>query len=315
MFNCKIDTPILRLNYLDENNNEYYIKRDDLLPFSFGGNKVRIALEYFKDMIEKKCNVIISYGNVRSNLNRVIANMSSVFGFKCYVISPNNIFKESMNSNLVNLMNVEIVNCEKDKVSEAVEETINKCLSNGLSPYYINGNKYGKGNEKTPVNAYVKAFGEIMEHEKKNQNKFDYIFHASGTGSTQSGLICGNLMNNRKIKIIGISVARNSLDGKEYIMKYIKSYFPQYSFNEINENIFFEDNYICGGYGEYNSDIVNLVKKILLSDGIPLDLTYTGKAFSGMSNYIKEHQIKNSKILFIHTGGTPLFFDDIVKLK
>ena len=41
--------------------------------------------------------------------------------------------------------------------------------------------------------------------------------------------------------------------------------------------------------------------------GIPLDATYTGKAFMGMTEYIKE--IKERNILFIHTGGTPLFFD------
>ena len=45
--------------------------------------------------------------------------------------------------------------------------------------------------------------------------------------------------------------------------------------------------------------------------GIPLDATYTGKAFMGMTEYITENMIKNKNILFIHTGGTPLFFDCI----
>ncbi len=46
----------------------YYIKRDDLVPFSFGGNKVRIVQKYFKDMSKKGCDCIITYGNSRSNL-------------------------------------------------------------------------------------------------------------------------------------------------------------------------------------------------------------------------------------------------------
>ena len=31
----------------------------------------------------------------------------------------------------------------------------------------------------------------------------------------------------------------------------------------------------------------------------------------GMCEYLKEANIKDKKILFIHTGGTPLFFNDI----
>ena len=42
--------------------------------------------------------------------------------------------------------------------------------------------------------------------------------------------------------------------------------------------------------------------------------TYTGKAFYGMQDYLREKDIKGKKILFIHTGGTPLFFDSIEKM-
>ena len=36
-----------------------YIKREDLLPFSFGGNKLRIAKEYFSDMQKQGKNCIM----------------------------------------------------------------------------------------------------------------------------------------------------------------------------------------------------------------------------------------------------------------
>lgn len=35
------------------NDNAFYMKRDDLLPFSFGGNKARKALKFKEDIIEK----------------------------------------------------------------------------------------------------------------------------------------------------------------------------------------------------------------------------------------------------------------------
>ena len=44
-----------------------YIKREDLLPFSFGGNKVRIAAELFEDARKKGCEYMISYGPTAPN--------------------------------------------------------------------------------------------------------------------------------------------------------------------------------------------------------------------------------------------------------
>ncbi|NLM60309.1 MAG: 1-aminocyclopropane-1-carboxylate deaminase, partial [Clostridium sp.] len=53
------------------------------------------------------------------------------------------------------------------------------------------------------------------------------------------------------------------------------------------------------------------IKDVLVHDGIPMDTTYVGKAYWGMKEYIKKNEIAEKNILFIHTGGTPLFFDDL----
>lgn len=42
----KYFTPIIKIN--SQLTCNIYIKRDDLLPFSFGGNKVRIAEEFLQ---------------------------------------------------------------------------------------------------------------------------------------------------------------------------------------------------------------------------------------------------------------------------
>ena len=65
------------------------------------------------------------------------------------------------------------------------------------------------------------------------------------------------------------------------------------------------------GYGSYNDEIINTIIYVMKNYGIPMDSTYVGKAFYGMNKYIKENKIKDKNILFIHTGGTPLFFDDL----
>ena len=37
-----------------------------------------------------------------------------------------------------------IVSCSRDNVADTIESVINQCMNDGLTPYYINGDKYGK---------------------------------------------------------------------------------------------------------------------------------------------------------------------------
>lgn len=178
-----------------------------------------------------------------------------------------------------------------------------------MKPYYIYGDKYGQGNEAVPVNAYRKVYDEIIEQEKQHKIKFDMIFHASGTGMTQAGLICGQILNDEKSyekKIIGISTARTCEQEIPVLRKYIKMYLKNDKkyMPLINSFIHLKDKWILNGYGQYNIEILNVIKKTLQIDGLPLDTTYTGKAFYGMLEYIKQQEISGKKILFIHTGGT-----------
>jgi D-cysteine desulfhydrase len=76
----------------------------------------------------------------------------------------------------------------------------------------------------------------------------------------------------------------------------------------------FVDDFVLDGYVSYNNDILMTIKDVLVHDGIPMDTTYVGKAYWGMKEYIKKNEIAEKNILFIHTGGTPLFFDDLEEL-
>lgn len=308
-------TPIDEID-LDLNNNKFYIKRDDLLPFAFGGNKVRIAKEFIDDMHEKKRDCLIGYGNARSNLSRAIANYCSKENIKCHIISPadedgNRI--ETFNSLLSKRCSVVFHECLKTNVANTVEEVIAQCREEGYNPYYIYGSKYGTGNEITPVRAYFKAYKEIKTQLSAMSIDADYIFLTTGTGMTQSGLIAGNKVHHGKERIIGISVARNKEKEKSVIKSYLNSYKLEVTFEYDDRDIIIDDSYICGGYGKYDSSISNTIFDMYLNHGIPLDPTYTGKAFKGMIDYIKKNEIANKNILFLHTGGTPLFFDFILK--
>ena len=71
------------------NDNRFFIKRDDILPISFGGNKVRKAVLFFDDLEKQGCDCIVTYGSSSSNHCRIVANLAASKGIPCYIISPN----------------------------------------------------------------------------------------------------------------------------------------------------------------------------------------------------------------------------------
>ena len=304
-------TPIVKLE--DYEHNEIFIKRDDLLPFSFGGNKVRIAKEFFDDMKKKGADVIVGYGNARSNLSRAIANMASSENIECHIVSSIGTDSERVhtyNSKIVELCDATFHYCTNETVAETVEQVLVQCEKEGKKPYYIYGNKFGKGNEAVPVEAYRKAYGEIQEAEQK----FDYIFLATGTGMTQAGLLIGKHEQQGLEKIVGISVARSAETEAKVLREMLNSYHRMHQKELTEHEIHVVDDYLMEGYGKPNEKIMNLIREMMVSYGVPLDVTYTGKAYYGMREYIKKNHLENQKILFIHTGGTPLFFDNITKI-
>lgn len=293
------------------NNNSFHIKRDDLIPVSFGGNKARKAVLFFEDIKKTNSDCIVTYGSSSSNHCRVIANIATSKGLPCHIISPLETNKLTANSKMIKLFGAKIIKCPVVKVKETIDNTMRELKNNGYKPYFIQGG--GHGNIGTQ--AYVNAYKEIKDYEKNNNTCFDYIFHASGTGTTQAGLICGKIINKDNRKIIGISIARKNPYGSQVVLDSVNSHLESINKKPTNiADIDFTDDYIVEGYGTHNIEITRTIKEMLINEGIPLDTTYTGKAFWGMKEYIKKNQIMDKNILFIHTGGTPLFFDDLEEI-
>lgn len=293
-FLLNFETSIIKLS--DDHNN-IYIKKEDEIPFSFGGNKVRIAAKYFLELIEKDHDIVITYGASSSNLCRVIANMAARYGIKCVIISPEDNYLETPNSKMVNFLGTEIVKCPITKVKQTIDNVFSHYQATN-KPYFI----YGGGHGINGTEAYRCVFKQITNFEKNNNLTFDYIFITLATGTSMSGLIVENTLSKSDKKIVGISIARELNQAQKVMCEALSHY------NISTANYTITDQYRCGGYGLYNDSVTDTIKFQLKYNGLNLDTTYTGKSFAGMKDFLNEKKISNKNILFIHTGGTPLFF-------
>ena len=292
--------------------NKIYIKRDDLIPVSFGGNKARKAEYFFREIDNGGYDSVVTYGSSSSNHCRIVANMAAARGLPCYIISPEEASEPTFNSKMVDeLFKAKRTTVPVKEVHNTIEAMLSELKEIGKKPYFIPGG--GHGNLGTQ--AYVDCYEEIREYEAQNNIHFDYIFHASGTGTTQAGLVCGQLIHGDKRKIVGISIARKNPRGRDVVLDSVRDYFNEKKIlvdeKSVQEATIFEDAYTGDGYGKENAEINQTIRDVLIQHGIPLDATYTGKAFCGLKRYLNENGIAGKNILFIHTGGTPLFFNHL----
>lgn len=288
--------------------NHLFMKREDLIPFSFGGNKARKAQLFFREIDKGEYDCVVTYGSGSSNHCRVVANECCRRGIECYIISPEEASEATFNSQMMELFGAEITTVPVSEVHDTIENKISELKAAGKHPYFIEGG--GHGNIGTE--AYVQCYEEIKEYEEAEAVHFDYIFFASGTGTTHAGLVCGQLLNKDKRQIIGISIARKNPRGRDVVIQSIRDYLKGSVDEEaVQAATVFIDDYTTS-YGKDDSRVTETIEMVLKTYGIPLDATYTGKAFMGMTEYLKDTKGKN--ILFIHTGGTPLFFDALNKM-
>lgn len=301
-------TPLYHV-YDDEYQNRIFIKRDDLIPVSFGGNKARKAINFFAEIDSGDYDCIVTYGSSSSNHCRIISNMAAGRHMPCYIISPQEASVPTFNSQLMEMFGAEIIVVNVENVHETIENKLSELRNSGKKPYFIAGGGHGD----LGTQAYVECYDEIVQYETDNHIKFDYIFFASGTGTTQAGLVCGQLFHKDERNIVGISIARKNPRGRQVIINSINEYLDgcgaDASINEIENKTVFIDDYTGSGYSKANEEINADIRKMMIMHGIPMDTTYVGKAFSGMKKYIAANNINKLNILFIHTGGTPLFFD------
>lgn len=275
--------------------------RDDLYPFLGGGNKGR-KIKYIEKAVDANhCNAVVTTGGIQSNHCRALAILSAQRGWKCTLVLHGNaedFKKQNGNALVMRLSGANIIFTEATGISAAMDTAMADYKLAGFSPYYI----WGGGHTLEGGLAYIESISELAAYTKANNWHPDYIFLASGTGSTQAGILAGLDKYNMDTQVIGISVARKKEPAAQVVSEFYDKLCTHYNIKKTGRNVIVSDDYLCGGYEKYNDELMELSQNAIKNHGFILDTTYSGKAFYGMQHYIKTNHIKGN-ILFWHTGG------------
>ncbi|MBP3302237.1 MAG: pyridoxal-phosphate dependent enzyme [Opitutales bacterium] len=284
------------------------IVRDDLFPGIGGGNKARKAAEYEREFFRCGIDALVTTGGIQSNHNRAMAALAAKNGWECHIVyhgSRERFESGGGNAALVRVFGATAEFVEADQISGAMDAAMERFRRNGKRPYYVTGG----GHDSPGGNAYVNAVAELYAYGEMNAWKPDVIFHASGTGSTQAGILVGlEKVGWGDVKVIGISVARQEERGAQAVSDFTKKLAVEHGISPdvFNGRIRFCADFLCGGYEKYSGEMKIFLEKTIRETGIVFDTTYSGKALFGMSKQLEQSDFRGNA-LFWHTGGVMNF--------
>lgn len=285
------------------NNRYVQVVRDDIYPAIGGGVKARKACYYESAMRQGSYDACVTTGGIQSNHNRAIALMCAKNGWRCHIVyhgTRQRFEAEKGNALLVRKSGATYEFVEAEQIGPAMDAAMNRLTAEGLKPMYI----HGGGHDLPGGIALVEAVRELKEKCGAEDYKPDYIFHASGTGSTQAGIAVGlDLVGWSDVKLIGISVARQKERGTQVIEDFANLLADHYGIEKDYRGcIDFNTDYLCGGYERHTPEMAEFLDEVMKSTGLMFDTTYSGKALYGMCDYINKNDI-HANVLFWHTGG------------
>lgn len=280
------------------------VVRDDLFPFIGGGGKARKAVEYEVMLREGGYNALVTCGGIQSNHNRAMALMAARNGWKCHLCIQGieeRFLQEKGNALLNRLSGAECELIRPEDTAVAMDRAMEKLKAEGFNPYYV----HGGGHDLPGGTSFVKAVEELKRQCEAEDYKPDYIFHASGTGSTQAGIVVGlEKVGWGDVKVVGISVARQQERGKQVIAEFANMLGEHYGMKkDFTNDIIFCTDYLYGGYEQYTLEMSAYLEYAMKETGLMFDMTYSGKGFYGMMDYVKKSHLDDKNIMFWHTGG------------
>lgn len=291
-----------------------YMKRDDLLGLTSGGNKTRKLEFLMAEALEQEADTILTCGAVQSNHCRLTLAAAVKEGLKCQLILeervPGSYAPEASGNNflfrLLGVEDVRVVPGGSDMMAE-LEKLAEELRAQGRKPYIIPGG----GSNPTGALGYVSCAQEIQEQAFEMGIKFDHIVSASGSAGTHAGLISGIIGNNMNIPMTGISVNRPKEVQTDAVFSLAERTLEKLgSANKIKrEDVVVFDDYVGPGYSRPTQSMVDAVQLLARTEAILMDPVYTGKTMAGMLDLIRKGYFKDCEnILFVHTGGSPALY-------
>lgn len=279
-----------------------FIKRDDVIPFGFGGNKVRKLAFMTAAAKADGADVLMTVGGVQSNHCRATAAAAATLGMRC-VLVLNGTPPPAPTGNLLldTLLGAE-VHFVRERADRAPRMA---ALAAGLRAEGRRPVEIPLG-ASTPLGALglALAVGELADQGCIP----DVIVHASSSAGTQAGLTAGCTLFGLPTRVVGVSADERADDLRANVYAVIAGIGDLLGVDSERlagaRPIEVDDTRVGGGYGVPTDASREAVTLFARHEGVFVDHTYTAKAAAGLVAGVRDGAFETAaSVLFWHTGG------------
>jgi D-cysteine desulfhydrase family pyridoxal phosphate-dependent enzyme len=289
---------------------ELWLKRDDLIGFGLGGNKVR-GLEFLlADALAQNADILVTGAGVQSNHVRASAAAAAYAGLRCIAVfwgdEPSRV---EGNYRITRMLGAEpVFTGDSDRVS--VDIGIQHCCEDlrrlGLRPYAIpRGGACALGSL-----GHLQAARELYQQCQAQGFMPEAVAMATGSGGTHAGWLLGTRMLGSPWAVESFTVSREVAEAREQVASLASQAAALLGLAHRfapNEAIV-HGGFIGQGYGIPSPEAAAAIQLLARSEGVLLDPTYTGKAMAGLLWRIRQRLTQYRSWVFLHTGGAPALF-------
>ena len=283
---------------------ELWIKREDLLPVAFGGNKLR-NLEYLVgSALAEGCDTLITSGRRWSNHARLTAAAGAMAGLAVHlVVSGPPVEPPGPGIRLAALLGAtvhQLPTADRGLREATVISLVDDLQAHGRRPYVIPTGGSGR------IGAYgqVVAARELLDQAAAVRLGIDRVVLPSATGGTQAGLLVGLPA---ATKVTGIAVARPVDELRPAIAGMVAQLGGEIEAAAIE----LDDRQLGEGYGKPSAAATAAAEELARSEGILVDPIYTAKALAGLVAGVRSGAWDGERIVFWHAGGLPGLFEPL----
>jgi D-cysteine desulfhydrase len=293
---------------------DVWIKRDDLLGLSPGGNKTRKLEFLVGEALAQGADTLVTCGAPQSNHCRITLSAAVKEGLKCRFVIEERVpgsFSETASGNhfLFRLLGVDdiVVVPGGSDMGAAMAQVAEDVRARGGKPYVIPGG----GSNAVGGLGYVACAQELQQQTLEMGVRFDEVLVGSGSSGTHGGMLAGFLGNRIDVPLVGVGVSRDPDNQAPLVKKE-----AQAVCDLLRLGITIEDkDIVCvGGYWQPkysipNAAMVEAVQMLARTEAILLDPVYTGKIMAGLIGLARQGRWQaGDRVLFLHTGGMPSLF-------
>lgn len=295
-----------------------YLKRDDCTGLAMGGNKARQLEFYLGDALAKGCDTVLSTGAVQSNYMRMLAASAAKLGLECHIQLESRVkatdsdYLESGNVLLDKLFGAHIHYYAEGEDELGADRTLQALASHlrdeGKKPYIV---PLAPVEQPKGALGYVLAARELAQQFLVQDIQPDLVVVGSGSGLTHAGLLTGFRIMGSPIPVLGMCVRRPVEAQQPRVLSTCRKVERMLDTGEVvsESDVAVDDRAFAPGYGQVSDKVMETIRKVAGLEGVLLDPVYTAKTVAGTLMLIESGAIPDkSKIVMIHTGGTPALF-------